>query len=666
MGSDRGWPALFLLFLIATAGPVLAQDASLAPAIHQELAVARDDTARADALARLCFNLSRSAPDSALLYGEEAMAIATRIQAPKALGDAYNNLGWLAVEQGQYQRADSLLGKALEVFNTIGKPEYKAVVLSNLGWLAEKKGDQTTALRRFQEAYRESELARDSASMASEMYALGITSRKLKDYPKAMEYLGGALAMEEALGRAANQANCLLGMANTAREQGDTARTLQLYAQAKLTYLRLGDHAGAGLVEENTGELRMARSPQEALDHYALALAHYDSIASNDDRAYVLKNIGIAQTRLGRLAEAQASLNQGLPLARGMGAAQLVMEYQLALAQLAAAQGDAGATLRHYDRYTAMKDSLQGADTQREISHLRTAFETERKERDNALLRLQNAAQQDRLESRGRLLIGSAALALLALVSTLLFRRNFLQKRKHAEQLEQLNARLAASNQEVQEINGLLEMKLLRSQMNPHFIYNGLNSAARMTQEGHGAEALAYLQGFARLLRMVLEHSVKDEVDLRDEMDFLQQYLKLEARRLPGLEFSVTAAPGLIDDDAALPALLVQPFVENAVWHGLSAKTGTRRVDVLFHADGTGLCCEIADNGVGRKAAAANHDGHISLGMQLTGERLKLLTRRLGDDGALQVDDLTDETGMPTGTKVVLRLPGHAHSAARR
>ena len=262
MGSDRGWPTFFLLLTLAPAGTVLAQDASLVPAIHRDLATAKDDTARADALARLCFNMSRSAPDSALVYGEEALAIATRIQAPKALGDAHNNLGWLAVEQGKYQRADSLLGIALEIFRTIGRPEYNAVVLSNIGWLAEKKGDQTTALRRFQEAYRESELARDSASMASEMYALGITSRKLKDYPMAMEYLREALAMEEALGRPANQANCLLGMANTAREQGDTARTLQLYAQAKLTYLRLGDHAGAGLVEENTGELRMLLSPQ--------------------------------------------------------------------------------------------------------------------------------------------------------------------------------------------------------------------------------------------------------------------------------------------------------------------------------------------------------------------------------------------------------------------
>lgn len=635
-----------------------AQDASLAPGIRKELAAAKDDTARADALARLCFNLVRSAPDSALAAGEEALAIATRIQDPKALGDANNNLGWLAVERGQFKRADTLLGTARAIFRKIGKPEYNAVVLSNLGWLAAKRGDDATAVLRFQEAFHESETAQDSATMASLMYALGSTNRRLKDFSKANEYLDASLAMERALGRQGNEANCVLALANTAREQGDTARTMPLYAQAGAMYQRLRDHAGAGLVEENIGDLHLDRSPTQALAHYNLALAHYNSITSSADKAYVLKNIGIAQTKLGQLTDAQKSLAQGQELARGIGAAQLVMEYELALAELASALGNATATLRHYERYTALKDSLQGEDTQQEIARLRTEFESERKERDNALLRVENKAQEQQLHNRELLLAGSALLALLAIIAALLFRRNYRQKRKHAEVLEGLNAKLGASHAEIQEINGLLELKVLRGQMNPHFIYNSLNSAARLTQEGRSAEALAYLQGFARLLRMVLEHSVKDQVELPDEMDFLRQYLKLEARRLPGLHYTVEADPELLDGEAELPALLVQPFVENAVWHGLSMKTGERKVEIRFRAGPDAVLCEITDNGVGRQAAAIQHDGHTSLGMQLTGERLQLLTRRLGDERSVHVEDLQDDAGAPMGTRVTLRLPG--------
>jgi anti-sigma regulatory factor (Ser/Thr protein kinase) len=399
-------------------------------------------------------------------------------------------------------------------------------------------------------------------------------------------------------------------------------------------------------------------SPLRALEHYRRALAHYDSIASKEDKAYVLKDMGIAQTALKRLPEAQASLVEGSALATETGAMELVMDYELALSRLAAALGDAPGTLQHYERYTALKDSLQGEDTQRELARLRTAFDTERKEMDNAVLRAANSEKAERLQRKDIELYAIIALCLAALVAAMLFRRNFRQKRKHAEVLEGLNAQLAVSNAEVGEINGLLESKLLRSQMNPHFIYNGLNSAARLTQGGQQVEALAYLQGFSRLLRMVLDHSVKDHVGIAEELDFLRQYLKIEAQRLPGLTYAVEAERTLLDDDTELPALLVQPFVENAVWHGLSNKVGERSVHVSFSKNGTGLTCVISDTGVGRNAAAAGKDpAHLPLGMQLTGERLRLLTRRLGDEHAVQVEDLKDEDGSPTGTRVTLHLP---------
>ena len=117
------------------------QDASLLPSLHLELAAAKEDTLRADALARICFNLIRSDPDSARLVGDQALALAKRIKQPRALGDAHNNLGWLAAEQGQFDRADSLLSIALGIFQKLGVPQYTSVTLSNLGWLAEKRGE---------------------------------------------------------------------------------------------------------------------------------------------------------------------------------------------------------------------------------------------------------------------------------------------------------------------------------------------------------------------------------------------------------------------------------------------------------------------------------------------------------------------------------------------
>jgi sensor histidine kinase YesM len=310
-------------------------------------------------------------------------------------------------------------------------------------------------------------------------------------------------------------------------------------------------------------------------------------------------------------------------------------------------------------RYLALKDSVQGADTQRELARLRTAFDTERKEKDNALLRAQNSEQAERIRRNRQRMVGIAVIATLSTIAALLFYLNYRQKRQHALLLEDLNSKLANSNAEITEINGLLELKLLRSQMNPHFIYNCISSAARMTQAGQQLEALAYLQGFARLLRQVLDHSVDDRVSVEDEVDFLRQYLKLEAVRLDGLAFAVEVDPTLLDEDAEIPALIVQPFVENAVLHGLSDKAGERRIDVRFDRAGDRVRCTISDNGVGRKASGAHIAGnqdHRSLGMQLTRERLMLLTRRLGGERSVQVEDLIAVNGEPMGTRVTLLL----------
>jgi two-component system, LytTR family, sensor kinase len=650
-----------LLLSCALALPVflVAQDASLVPGIRTELANATNDTLRADALARLCFNLIHADPDSARLCGDQALALASRIGNTRALGDAHNNLGWLEAQQGHLDSADHHLDIALALFRKAGKPEHIAVTLSNKGWVAEKHGDQVGALRHFLEALTFSEQVNDSASTSILLYSIGIAYRKTDDMKQALEFLERSASMERAMGRKNKEANCAVAIGNTYRELGDTIRALDQMQQASVMFEALRDHQGLGIAAENIGDLLAPRDPTAALNAYSTARAHYDTLHSTTDLAYVLRSLGALHLRAGRTKEAAEALRSGQALVAGTGDAELEMNYAFSLAELGRAQGDADAVFSQMGRYLALKDSVQGADTQRELARLRTAFDTERKEKDNALLRAQNSEQAERIRRSRQRLIGIAVIAMLSMIAALLFYLNYRQKRKHALLLEDLNSKLANSNAEITEINGLLELKLLRSQMNPHFIYNCISSAARMTQAGKQIEALGYLQGFARLLRQVLDHSVDDRVSVEDEVDFLRQYLKLEAVRLDGLAFAVEVDPTLLDEDAEIPALIVQPFVENAVLHGLSDKAGERRIEVRFERAGEQVRCTITDNGVGRKASSSTDaikQDHRSLGMQLTQERLLLLTRRLGGERAVQVEDLHDTGGSPSGTRVTLLL----------
>jgi len=287
-------------------------------------------------------------------------------------------------------------------------------------------------------------------------------------------------------------------------------------------------------------------------------------------------------------------------------------------------------------------------------------FETKLKEEEIERLDAVTSEQAALLRARNTMLYGSLAMLVLALVAAVLLWRNFSQKRRHAEVLEGLNTELQDQKERIEEINRLLQLKVLRTQMNPHFIYNCLNAIANLVRKGDAVGAASYLDGFARLLRMVLDHSVKDRVPISEELDFLRQYLKLEALRFPdGLHYDVDADRDLLDEDVPVPALLVQPFVENAIWHGLATKEGEKRLSVRFEENGKGLRCVVEDNGVGRQAAPkrAHSDGSPSMGVQLTNERLQLLAFKLEEQGrTLRFQDLVAPDGSPAGTRVELVL----------
>jgi len=130
----------------------------------------------------------------------------------------------------------------------------------------------------------------------------------------------------------------------------------------------------------------------------------------------------------------------------------------------------------------------------------------------------------------------------------------------------------------------------------------------------------------------------------------------LEQLRLGNdLTWSITADDALLDEELQVPSLLVQPFVENAIWHGLAPKNGPKRLEVHFYTSGGVVTCRVQDNGVGRTEKAPT-PGRTSLGLKLTGERLELLTERMRSAGGFRVEDLKDEDGAPAGTLVELRL----------
>lgn len=326
------------------------------------------------------------------------------------------------------------------------------------------------------------------------------------------------------------------------------------------------------------------------------------------------------------------------------------------LADSYAELGDTAQAYLAMGQLEVLKDSFNTVVNDEHMLSLEKKFETRLSKEEIQRLDAENRQHEQRLRLRNLQLYGSLLLALLALAGIALVWRLLRQKRKHAGVLESLNIALQHKQAHIEEINALLRMKVLRTQMDPHFIHNCLNAIRALSLKGDHERADDYLEGFARLLRTVLEHSVRDRITLEEEIAFLQDYVKLEQLRLgDDFTWSITADQALIDEDQLIPSLLVQPFVENAIWHGLAPKKGEKRLRVRFGETDGAVTCTVEDNGVGRTEKTPD-PGRRSLGLKLTGERLQLITERLENDGTFRVEDMKDEHGTPSGTRVSMKL----------
>ncbi len=205
-----------------------------------------------------------------------------------------------------------------------------------------------------------------------------------------------------------------------------------------------------------------------------------------------------------------------------------------------------------------------------------------------------------------------------------------------------------------------LEMTALKAQMNPHFIYNALNSIQALVMEGRKDESVYYIGTFSRLLRQVLENSERNVITLQKELQTLEHYISLDALRLnmqPTYRLHIDK--DIQTDSEKIPPLILQPFVENALWHGLSKREGDKKLDITISVDNDWLVCTIQDNGIGRVNAAALKTANS---VQYQSKAIAITTKRLTDFNEdknrtpIIFEDLIDEDGTAAGTKCILYI----------
>lgn len=240
-------------------------------------------------------------------------------------------------------------------------------------------------------------------------------------------------------------------------------------------------------------------------------------------------------------------------------------------------------------------------------------------------------------------------IAIIVGLSFLAYRAR-LQTVRHEEKLK------ADFNKQLAEV----EMKALKAQMSPHFIFNSLNSINRYIVKSEPEKASLYLTKFSKLIRLILDNSNNKIISLEQELTSLKLYIELEALRFNDkFTYALTVSKDLNPMSIGVPPMIIQPFIENAIWHGLLHKETSGHLSITLNRFGHGLQCIIEDNGVGRKKAAELKSKSVnkekSYGMKITSDRLSMLNGE-SKVSSVEIIDLEDDLGNSCGTKVILKI----------
>lgn len=413
------------------------------------------------------------------------------------------------------------------------------------------------------------------------------------------------------------------------------------YSEASLTIFEQ-THDLKGQASSHNNLAQMYEVEDEILKvehHYEKAIELYHLMDDFDGFIRTKINLGAYQVEQGQLKKGFEAIIKGTHQADSLGNKMLRrLAYRTQYRSLAK-MGRYREAYEFRNRYQQLKDSMINEENLATIAELEKKYETARAEREIADLKETQVSKELEIlrvqQSSARrtliiyFLIG--ALLLGALLGWLFIQRNRLRQRQKSMELQQ---------------------RLLRSRMNPHFIFNALNSIQRLYQDGDQLRANDYVADLGQLLRGILDHSGEEKISLDEEVNMLERYLRMEQQRLDeGFQYHIELDESLDLYDIVVPPLILQPLAENAIWHGIVPKGGKGQIEVKIWAEAETLYLQVVDDGIGleeaRRQRQLDHDPIA----------LNILEERIGGGRSLSLAERRDEDGAIRGTEVQFSIP---------
>lgn len=417
---------------------------------------------------------------------------------------------------------------------------------------------------------------------------------------------------------------------------------------------------GIALAESNIGdELIKSNRHSEALNHLILSKKESEKNGFDNFLGQIYKNLAEVHWQQKRQDSAVFYLNKSIAVSEKINDQNALLLANDLLHRYHANQNNYKMAYQTLLNFNSVNQNIFNKEKQNSIAEISTKYETEKKEAQiKALSQQKKIADLESQKQKSITIAITLFLLSLLIIGYLLFKRYKANQKNELLKvsLEETEKTLKAEKKAAES-----ELKALKSQMNPHFIFNALNSIQEQFMFGDKLLANEQMGNFTTLTRQILTVSGKKKISLATEVDILTKYLELEKMRFDSdFTYHIKIAENIDDEYTELPPMLIQPFVENSIKHGLLHKKGLKELHLTFalNDDETFLICTIQDNGIGRAQSKAiqQKNKHNSFSTSAIAQRLELLYGGANMENLLQYKDLTDENGNPTGTVAILQI----------
>ncbi|WP_291084173.1 tetratricopeptide repeat protein [Flavobacterium sp. BFFFF1] len=612
--------------------------------LKRVLAVSKTDTVKVNILNSIADQYKESYPDSTAVYALKAATLSRKANYEFGLATSYINSGNGNIILGNYKEAKDYFVKAQTVFekllNSDSEIDRKRIKnglgrsFASQGVIFSQQSNYYMALEMYQKALKRYLETGQKTNISKTYNNIGVVYKSQQNNAKALEYFKKAFVIQEEIGEL-NAPVTLTNIGVIYAESGNKKQAFQYYQKAERLFEKIDNNRGSALLKNYFGDFyKSEKNYPKALEYYNASFAMYEAIQNKFGASLALYNLGLLNQELKKYDEAITFASKSLAYAKEIDVLDQTYHSEKLLSELYSLKNNAELAFFHYKNYIVARDSITNQENTKKM--LRSEMESEYKRKAAVLSEETKRANQLTIFS----IIGVFLLAGLIFVT---YNRRQIKRRLTLQK-------------EVAEY----EQKALHLQMNPHFVFNCLGSISSFIVQNGTDSALKYLSKFSKLMRLTLEYSKGSLIPIDKEIESLQNYLELEQLRFHSkFEFSIHSSDK-VEFNMGIPPLLIQPFVENAILHGMVPKEGNGKIDVGFDVQDGQFICSIADDGIGfSKSKHLKEDSvtaHKSMALEITKKRLEIMEATTLKSAKIDIQELIENNEI-IGTKVILRLP---------